>query len=241
MKTKWNAYLRRSKPYKDKDGKLVDIEPFSIEVQRRMINGIVPEEEIEEEFVEIETATGHKQRNKFELAIESCIVKKRNLICAKFDRFSREGIQKYFEYKKRMRDYGLDILIAEFPYENEMIEAVMAGSASMETKRMSERIRDGMRIAKEKGTKTGRPIGNPILFNNPEKYNKYRKKGAGAMREKSLNDQSNMRARRLIQSLKENGKTYDEIVEELNKSGYKTSRGNSFSKSTVSFLYHQTA
>ena len=53
---KYYEYLRRSQPYKDDDGKL--IEPFSIEAQRQMNRSVVKDDQIISSFIEIETATG---------------------------------------------------------------------------------------------------------------------------------------------------------------------------------------
>ena len=86
-------------------------------------------------------------------------------------------------------------------------------------------------IAKELRNK-GKKLGNPKNLTYEAQ-----KQGAEAMKNKALNNENNRKATALIVSLRETGKSYAKIAQQLNDNGFKTSRGYNFSASQVLILY----
>jgi DNA invertase Pin-like site-specific DNA recombinase len=99
------------------------------------------------------------------------------------DRFSREGVLETLNYLQRLTSYGIDWRSHTEQYLDstgifrEAVIAILAAVAKQERIRISERTRAGLDRAREKGTRTGRPIGRPRLIIHRDQIGELRKEG----------------------------------------------------------------
>jgi DNA invertase Pin-like site-specific DNA recombinase len=99
------------------------------------------------------------------------------------DRFSREGVLETLNYLQLLTSYGIDWRSHTEQYLDstgifrEAVIAILAAVAKQERIRISERTRAGLDRAREKGTKTGRPIGRPRLVLSRDRVAELRKEG----------------------------------------------------------------
>jgi DNA invertase Pin-like site-specific DNA recombinase len=85
------------------------------------------------------------------------------------DRFSREGVLDTLVYLQRLTSYGINWRSHTEQYLDscgafrDAVLAILAAIAKQERIRISERTRAGLDRARERGTRSGRPIGRPRL------------------------------------------------------------------------------
>jgi DNA invertase Pin-like site-specific DNA recombinase len=83
------------------------------------------------------------------------------------DRLSREGIGALARYMEQLRTAGIRVLSHQEPWldtagpVSDLLVAVFGWVARQERQRLSERVRAGLARARERGTRSGRPIGRP--------------------------------------------------------------------------------
>ena len=122
----------------------------------------------------IETASGGKgerQRPEFARLMRDAHKRQFDLVlCWALDRFSREGMRPTIGYLQRLADNGVGFHSYTEPLlstDNEMVRdivlAVMAALAKQERIRIGERTRAGLARVRQRGTKSGRPLGRPKL------------------------------------------------------------------------------
>lgn len=83
------------------------------------------------------------------------------------DRLTREGVAETFEYIKRLTSHGVQFV--SFTEEHfrttgpagELMIAVAAWIAKQERLRISERVKAALKLVKEKGSRSGQPVGRP--------------------------------------------------------------------------------
>jgi DNA invertase Pin-like site-specific DNA recombinase len=99
------------------------------------------------------------------------------------DRLSREGVIETLTYLQRLTSYGINWRSHTEQYLDscgvfrEAVLAILAAIAKQERIRISERTRAGLDRAREKGTRTGRPIGRPRLVFHRDQVRELRKEG----------------------------------------------------------------
>jgi DNA invertase Pin-like site-specific DNA recombinase len=99
------------------------------------------------------------------------------------DRFSREGVIETLNYLQRLHSFGINWRSHTEQYLDscgvfrEAVLAILAAIAKQERIRISERTRAGLDRAREKGTRTGRPIGRPRLVFHRDHVRELRKEG----------------------------------------------------------------
>jgi DNA invertase Pin-like site-specific DNA recombinase len=99
------------------------------------------------------------------------------------DRFSREGVLETLTYLQRLNSYGINWRSHTEQYLDscgvfrEAVLAILAAVAKQERIRISERTRAGLDRAREKGTRTGRPIGRPRVVFRRDQVGELRKEG----------------------------------------------------------------
>jgi len=103
-------------------------------------------------------------------------------------------------------------------------QLIFHSMAQSERKLISERTKSALVQLKKRGVKLGSP---------ENLTNEARLKGSMKMIEKSRKNDNNIKARKVIHLLKSNGMTLREIANELNESGFKTSKGFSFKAEQV--------
>jgi DNA invertase Pin-like site-specific DNA recombinase len=99
------------------------------------------------------------------------------------DRFSREGVLETLTYLQRLTSYGINWRSHSEQYLDstgifrDAIIGILAAIAKQERVRISERTRAGLDRAREKGTRTGKPIGRPRLVLRRDQVVPLRKEG----------------------------------------------------------------
>jgi DNA invertase Pin-like site-specific DNA recombinase len=99
------------------------------------------------------------------------------------DRFSREGVLETLTYLQRLTKLGINWRSHTEQYLDstgifrEAVIAILAAVAKQERIRISERTRAGLDRAREKGTRSGRPIGRPRLVFRRDQVRELRKEG----------------------------------------------------------------
>ncbi len=176
-------------------------------------------------FTEIESGK-NDNREKLHQAIEECKRTNSILLLAKLDRLSRN-----IEFIFSLKNSGVNFVCVDLPELNTMTLGIFATFAQAERERISERITVALVEKKKKGVKLGKPEN---LSNNFEKaYNN----SLATRQANATNNENNKKAGLLIVSLRQSGKTWNEITTTLNKNGFKTRRGNVFSITQTVRLY----
>jgi DNA invertase Pin-like site-specific DNA recombinase len=116
-------------------------------------------------------------------------------------------------------DTKVKFICCDMPDANELTINIFGALAQWERKRISERTTEALKQLKKKGVKLGTP-GNFTV--------EVRKQGPLKIKENAISNPNNQKAKKLIGLLNKEGKTLRKIAEELNESGFKTSRGGSF-------------
>ena len=99
------------------------------------------------------------------------------------DRFSREGVLETLSYLQRLNSFGINWRSHTEQYLDscgvfrEAVLAILAAIAKQERIRISERTRAGLDRAREKGTRSGRPIGRPRVIFRRDQVVELRKEG----------------------------------------------------------------
>ena len=110
------------------------------------------------------------------------------------------------------------------PDANELTIRIFAALAQWEHKRISERTKGAMTQLKNRGVKLGTPE-NFIL--------EARQMGRIKIKQIANSNPNNQKAKKLMNLLSKNGKSFREIIIELNDAGFKTARGNQFGPEQV--------
>lgn len=176
------------------------------------------------EFVEVQSGKDIRNRPVLEKAINFCKKNNTKLMVAKLDRLSRD-VEHTFKIIKRIGEGNF--ISADLPSSDSLTISIFAGLSQREAEIVSLRTKLALRVLKRKGVKLGTPS---------NLTNKARAKGR---EEHSLNarlNENNVKAQVVIKSLRENGKTIREIVDELNKNNFKSARGGRFHASSVFYL-----
>ncbi len=213
---KYVAYYRVSTKQQGESG-------LGLEAQRTMVKNFLKNDDVLiGEFEEVESG---KNNNRPQLlkAIEKSKNEGATLLIAKLDRLSRNA-----GFIFLLKDSNVDFKCCDMPEANSLTIGIMAVLAQEERELISKRTISALQELKSKGVK----LGNPKNL-TPEAQ----KMGSEAMRLKALKNENNRKATALIVSLRNEGKTYGKIADELNSSGFKTSRGFEFNSSQVLVLY----
>ncbi|UQB67585.1 recombinase family protein [Epilithonimonas zeae] len=213
---KYIAYYRVSTKQQGNSG-------LGLDAQRTMVRNYLKEDDILiDQFEEVESG---KNDNRPQLlkAIEKSKTESATLLIAKLDRLSRNA-----GFIFLLKDSNVDFKCCDMPQADSVTIGIMAVLAQEERLLISKRTTDALQELKSKGMK----LGNPKNL-TPEA----RKMGSEAMRLKALQNENNRKATALIVSLRDAGRSYNKIADELNKSGFKTSRGCDFTSSQTLILY----
>jgi DNA invertase Pin-like site-specific DNA recombinase len=191
---------------------------LGLDAQRNSVMGFIRDRSLIAEFKDVETG---KNDNRPELlkAIQKAKETNSTLVIAKLDRLSRN-----LTFISTLMDAKVRFVCCDLPDANELTIHIFGALAQWERKRISERTKDALSQLKKRGVK----LGMPENFTN-----KTRSKGSSRMVEKATLNPNNIKARKLISLLHNNGKSLREISVELNESGFKTSTGMDFKPEQV--------
>lgn len=196
---------------------------LGLEAQKTMVKHYLKDSDILlAEFEEVESGK-NDNRPQLQKAIEKCKNEGAMLLIAKLDRLSRNA-----GFIFLLKDSQVNFKCCDMPEANSLTIGIMAVLAQEERELISKRTIAALEELRNKGKKLGSP---------QNLTREAQKQGAEAMRQKALNNENNRKATALIVSLRETGKSYAKIAQQLNDNGFKTSRGYTFSASQVMVLY----
>ena len=187
---------------------------------RNYLKGIEPLHE----FTDVESGTSKgNQRESLRQAINKAKSIDAILLIAKLDRLARN-----VRFITTLMESKVEFIAVDMPTANKFTIHIFAALAEQEAEMISQRTKLALQELKKKGIKLGKPenLNNDAI-----------KKGLKQRRENALSNVNNRKATSLIVSMRNEGKTFYAIAEELNKVGFQTSRGCDFQVTQVMRLY----
>lgn len=214
MKEKYVAYLRVSTQKQGYSG-------LGLEAQQEIIQNFLHDKIPIAEFVEVES--GRKSnRPKLKEALALCRKESAILIVAKLDRLARS-----VSFLSNLLESDVEIIFCDFPQANKMVLHIISAISQYEAELTSARTKAALHAKKARGSKLGNP--EHLMNKHPEAIGNSIKTNQN----KAANNPNNKRAVALLRTLISKGYSYNQMAEILNRDGFLTSCGYSFSKSTV--------
>lgn len=211
---KYVAYYRVSTDKQGESG-------LGLEAQRSDVRRFIHPDNIDAEFTEIES--GRKaQRIELDKAINLCRKHGATLLIAKLDRLARN-----VAFISTLMNSGIKFIAVDMPTATELTIHIYAAMAEDEAKRISKRTKEALAVKKAQGFK----LGNPQNLTNHS-----RSLAVKAIHYKAETNENNVRAKAMIKALRGQNLTLQQIADQLNASGFKTSRGNDFKPMQVKRL-----
>ena len=163
-----------------------------------------------------------KNNNRAELskAINECICKNATLVISKLDRLSRN-----ISFIFQLRDSGIKFISLDIPTFNTLSLGIYAAMAQSERELCSRRTKEALEVKREQGVKLGAPNAH---FTKEQIFN-----ASMVRKEIADNNQNNLRAKLMIQSLLASTNNNSEIARKLNENGFRTSKGMLFTSKQV--------
>lgn len=214
MKQKYVAYLRVSTQKQGYSG-------LGLEAQREIIHNHLHDTTLIAEFVEVES--GRKSdRPKLKEALALCRKDGATLIVAKLDRLARS-----VSFLSNLLESDVEIVFCDFPQANKMVLHIISAISQYEAELIAARTKASLQAKKARGFK----LGNPEHLLN--KHKQAIQNSIRTCRVKADNNPNNKRAVAMLRILVKEKRSYSEMASILNQEGFVTSRGCSFTKSTV--------
>jgi DNA invertase Pin-like site-specific DNA recombinase len=116
------------------------------------------------------------------------------------------------------------------PDANSVTIGIMAVLAQEERERTSQRTTDALAELKKQGIKLGSPENLNVTA---------REKGLKVRQQNALENENNRKATALICALRNEGKSFYSITQQLNRFGFKTRRGNNFTQVQTKLLFER--
>lgn len=195
---------------------------LGLEAQKEAVHRYISPDQIDKEFLEVETGTNKKKRPILLEALELCKKNNATLLIAKLDRLARN-----VAFVSSLMDSKVKFKAVDFPEANELTIHILSAIAQHEAKIISSRIVDALAVKKRKGEVMGTP-GN-LTYND-------RLKGIEVIKQNAINNENNSKALAYVQKAIQTKYTLQSIANELNRSQFKTSKGKSFTPMQVSRL-----
>ena len=201
---KFVSYLRVSTQKQGASG-------LGLEAQREVVERYVTAAsgELVQEYQEIETGKGSDaltKRPMLRAALEFCRKHKATLIIAKLDRLARN-----VHFVSGLMESRVKFVACDMPEASELTIHIMAAFAEHEAKRISQRTKEALAVAKARGTVLGRSGAA-----NLKPHVEQRQQAAGAFVEKLRSVFEGMRSKKLSQRA---------MVAELNQIGIPAPKG----------------
>jgi len=197
---------------------------LGLEAQRNSVLNFIGKRALIREFQDIESGK-NDYRPELLKAIDKAKETNSILVIAKLDRLSRN-----LNFITLLQREKVKFVCCDLPDANELTIHIFGALAEWERKRISERTKDALKQLKKQGVKLG---------NSKNLTRAARIKGALKMKEISQTNPNNIKAKKVIKLLSENGMTLREIANELNASGFKTSRNTTFQPEQVRRLLNK--
>lgn len=184
------------------------------------------------EFKDVESGKSRTREGLLQ-AIDFCKENKCELVFAKLDRMCRD-----VEFTFKVINTGVQVHFCDVPQLNTLILGVMASVAQYERELISQRTRAALKAKKERGEKTGGACRKTFasMRSASESSAKSRRKAAI----ENPNNREFMVFIDLWQSVRgviDSRTNWNEVADELNRLGKKTSSGLSFNKERARAMY----
>lgn len=188
---------------------------LGLEAQREAVTGFISGRgNLLAEYTEIESG-GKNDRPALSDALAFCKKHKATLLIARLDRLARS-----VSFISNLMDSGADFVAVDMPEANRLTMHILAAVAEHEREAISIRTKAALKAAKARGVKLGNP--------NP--------RAAARAANDAVIVQANSFAAvhaPLIQVLRDQGKTFTAIAEEMNMRQIPTARGGQWYAKTV--------
>lgn len=217
---KFIAYFRVSTQKQGASG--LGLEAQKDAVSRFLTGG---EWELVSEFQEVETGKGADalaKRPQLKAALATCRKEGATLIIAKLDRLARN-----VHFVSGLMESKVKFVACDMPEANELTIHIMAAFAEHEAKRISQRTKDALAVAKSRGVALGKAGANNLRPNVEA-----RKKNA---------DDFAAKLRPLFESMKGRGLSQRSMALELNSIGVPTTSGCTWQLSQVQRIQSRLA
>lgn len=212
--TKYVAYLRVSTQKQGYSG-------LGLEAQREIIHNYLHDTIPISEYVEVES--GRKSnRPKLKEALSQCRKEGAILIVAKLDRLARS-----VSFLSSLLESDVEIVFCDFPQANKMVLHIISAISQYEAELTAARTKAALQAKKARGFKLGNP--EHLL----DKHEEAIQNSIKTCKAKADSNPNNKRAIALLRTLVKEERTYQEMAEILNREGFVSSHGCSFTKSTV--------
>ena len=201
------AYLRVSTQRQGQSG-------LGLEAQRQAIKTMLCDETFKE-FIEVESGKKSK-RPKLEEAIAYCRKHKTRLVIAKLDRLARN-----VHFISGLMEAGIDFIAADMPSADRFMLHVYAAMAEEEGRRISERTKAALKIAKNRGVKLG-VNGRQLAETNRNHAIQYAQLISPKLQNIGIRKGMNLQ----------------QAADLLNNAGLRTARGGKWYRSSISRLFN---
>jgi len=165
--------------------------------------------EITSKFIEVETGKNN-YRPKLKEAMNVCQDKNQTLLIAKIDRLARNAA-----FIMNLQESQVKFIAVDMPEANDFVVGIMALVAQQEAKAISDRTKKGLESAKINGKVLGRPVGYVMSKETKDKISRSKRK----------NKEFEPMILNMAKKLKKEGKTFQQIADDLNALGAKTDTG----------------
>ena len=208
MEGKFISYLRVSTEKQGASG-------LGLEAQRKAIENYLNggRWKLIKEFMEVESGKRADNRPMLRKALETCKRTGAKLLIAKLDRLSRN-----VAFIANLLESGVEFVACDFPTANRLTIHVVSAMAEYEREMISKRTREALKAAKERGVRLGSPKG----------LTRAAMKNGRALSLKVRQEKAHDYAKRvypLIEALKAEGLSLNEIARKLTTEGELTPRG----------------
>lgn len=187
------------------------------EIIRNYLNGKTPVTE----YVEVESGR-KKDRPKLKEALELCRKTGSTLIVAKLDRLARN-----VSFLSSLLENDVEIVFCDFPQANKMVLHILSAISQYEAELTASRTKSALQAKKARGYRLGNP--EHLL----DKHRQAIQNSIMTCKTKADNNPNNKRAVAMLRTLVKENRSLKEMADILNGEGFVTSRGASFSKTTV--------
>lgn len=225
------AYYRLSKPKRGKNKNETIRDAYGMTDQRRDVSAIVDRyrAKVIGEFAEIETGTNKKaHRPELEKAILMARLHKATLVIGKQDRLGRNT-----HFITGLMEKGIRFMCADAPEQSETMIQLRAVMDEDEARKISDRTKAGLAVAREKGKKFG--SARPGHWDGREHLRGYKKATAASVlaRRRRVHETYD-HVIHLIVEWQFEGIPLTLIAEKLNALGHSTMAGKPFTQPAVS-------
>jgi DNA invertase Pin-like site-specific DNA recombinase len=176
-----------------------------------------------DEFTEVESGK-RDDRPELMRAIKICQLKNAKLVVSKLDRLSRD-----LHFITSLQKSGIKFVVAENPDMNELTCHIFAAIAQHERKLISQRTKEALAQAKQRGTK----LGNPAILIGYQVIGSGDTTNARLAKIDKANDYA-LKMKDIIEDVVSSGNnSLREMATELNKRGFTTRRNKQWTANSV--------